>query len=126
MWVLGDTTENVAITNSMNFDMFREVLLRLALTAYVRSNASPDNKLRGPFTQMYKVTNRRENGVKAAWTRPSDNSRVKQRAGSLNVFGTGIFNERLLEMWSADDFKDYIFGTEEQVEEGAAVLGRIV
>src|SRR3546814_5211374 len=80
-------------TSSMTYEMFREVLLRLALTAYVRSDASPDNKVRGLFTQMYKVTNRRENGVKAAWMRSSDNSRVKQRAGSLNVFGTGIFNE---------------------------------
>lgn len=117
---------DIITTTFMTYDMFQEALLRLALTAFVRSSASADDKLRGLFTHMYKVVNRRENGVKAAWMRPSDNSRVKQRAGSLNTFGTGVFNERLLEMWSADNFKDYVFGVEEHVEEGAAVLGRIV
>lgn len=112
--------------SSIAFEKFREVLVRLVLQAYRRSSASPDNKLRGLFTHMYKVVNRRENGAKAAWLRSSDSSCVKQRAGSLNIFGTGIFNERFLDMWTADSFQNYVVESAQESEEGAVVLGRII
>lgn len=106
----------------LNFDQFCKVLLCMALVAY-RDISNPKItsvcKLKELLLFMWKTINSSEKATKAVNSRSSG---VASHAGSLNVYGSGLFAVQFLNLWQRDNFCNYTVAPPEQnIEDGVSV-----
>jgi hypothetical protein len=94
----------------------------MALTVHQESTASPANKVKALLVFMWRAINSSEITEKAVSDRYM--SDVKSHAGSLNIFGSGLFSDSLLTMWQNDRYPNYIAALE-KVDDSMVILERV-
>lgn len=94
----------------------------MALTVHRDSPASPENKVKTLLVFMWRAINSSEVTEKAVSDRYM--SDVKSHAGSLNIFGSGLFSDTLLTMWQKDRYPNYIAAAE-KVDDSQIILERV-
>lgn len=107
----------------LNFDTFCTSLILMALTAYRESPAaSPANKVKTLLVFMWRAINSPDVTQRAVTDRYM--SDVKSHAGSLNIFGSGLFSDTLLTMWQNDRYPNYL-ASAEKVDDSLQILERV-
>ena len=113
-------------TKGMNFTQFCQALVCMALTGYrdCASSVSALSKVKALLLFIWKVLNSSEKSQKAVNSRLAT---VSSHAGSLNMYGSGLFIEQFLAMWTKDSFVDYTSPpAPPSEEEGVDVLHKVV
>mgnify|MGYP003385037472 CR=1 FL=1 len=106
----------------LNFDTFCTSLILMALTVHRDSTASPENKVKTLLVFMWRAINSSEVTERAVTDRYM--SDVKSHAGSLNIFGSGLFSDTLLVMWQKDRYPNYIAAVEKD-DDSQVILERV-
>lgn len=109
----------------MSFELFGKALTQLAVTAYrdADSTITLKNKVMGLFLFMWKRINNPEKAADIAMTRRIVST---SHAGSLNLYGSGLFSDTFLSQWQKSGFPDYTTSEKEKGKDGASVLRNIV
>lgn len=121
----GDTSQD------LDFEHFHELLLRIAITAYASCHPSISllTKVKGLMLFLWKAVNTAdasEKAVNGRGNRSVCDSSKSTKSGDLNLFGSSIFNVRMVEVWSGDNFVEYLLPVEEEMEDGQTVLKRML
>lgn len=106
----------------LNFDTFCTSLILMALTAHRESSASPANKVKTLLVFMWRAINSPDVTQRAVTDRYM--SDVKSHAGSLNIFGSGLFSDSLLSMWQKDRYPNYLASAEKE-DDSQQILERV-
>ena len=106
----------------LNFDTFCTSLILMALTVHRESSATPANKVKALLVFMWRAINSSEIAEKAVADRYM--TEVKSHAGSLNIYGSGLFSDALLSMWQKDRYPNYLVEAN-KVENDIEILERV-
>ena len=109
----------------MTLEQFMSALLQMALIAYRDCDKSVPAKNQVMGLLLFrgkKVNNYDKTGAIANQRQAISVS----HAGSLNVFGSGLFGDTLLKIWMDDGFPDYIIPKKKDKESGGDVLRNII
>lgn len=106
----------------LNFDTFCISLILMALTAHRDSSATPANKVKALLVFMWRAINSPDVTEKAVSDRYM--SDAKSHAGSLNIFGSGLFSDTLLTMWQRDRYPNYLSSAEKE-DNSQQILERV-
>ena len=109
----------------MTLDQFMSAILQMALIAYrdCDKSVTAKNKVMGLLLFMWKKVNNYDKTGAIASQRQAI---AVSHAGSLNVFGSGLFGDTLLKIWMDDGFPDYIIPKKKDKESGGDVLRNII
>lgn len=109
----------------MDFDAFCLAILHLGLVAYrdAHESISPKHKIMGLLLYMWKKVNNKEKVTEIATSRQAISL---SHAGSLNVHGSGMFGDVLLQIWIKDNFCDYIIIPKNEKLQGKIALKSII
>jgi len=109
----------------MDFDAFCLAILHLGLVAYrdAHESISPKHKIMGLLLYMWKKVNNKEKVTEIATSRQAISL---SHAGSLNVHGSGMFGDVLLQIWIKDNFCDYIIIPKNEKLQGKVALKSII
>jgi hypothetical protein len=117
---------DVCTTRGMNFTQFCQAVVAMALTGYrdCAPGVTALSKVKALLLFIWKGLNSSEKTQKAVNSRLGS---VSSHAGSLNMFGSGLFVEQFLAMWTKDAFVDYTSArAAPEEEEGVDVLHKVV
>jgi hypothetical protein len=103
----------------------------MAITAYTSCHPSISlhTKVKGLMLFLWKAVNTAdasEKAVNGRGNRSLCDSSKSTKSGDLNLFGSSIFNVRMIEVWSNDNFVEYLVPVEEDMEDGETVLKRML
>lgn len=117
---------DVCTTRGMNFTQFCQGIICMAIAGY--RDCAPEvttlNKVKALLLFIWKGLNSSEKSQKAVNSRLAT---ISSHAGSLNMYGSGLFIEQFLAMWTKDSFPDYTSPPKVLVEEeGVNILQRVV
>jgi hypothetical protein len=109
----------------MNFDAFSQCIVFMALFAYrdAHHTVTAPNKVKALLLHMWRASGSLEKRSKAAMAKGRDGH---SHAGSLNMFGSGTFNDQFIKNWTAEGFPNYSSPVLRKVESGRHVLNRLV
>lgn len=111
----------------MSFDLFLRALVYMSFVAYrdVPSAVSADSKVKALLLYMWKAVN--DSDKTARLVRSNRSHTLTQFAGSLNLFGSGLFSDAFLAHWMKDSFVDYSTPRNDRnLSTGAAIVKGIV
>ena len=116
---------NTKKLKGMDFEAFCLAILHLGLVAYRDSHESitPKHKIMGLLLYMWKKVNNKEKVTEIASSRQAISL---SHAGSLNVHGSGMFGDVLLQIWIKDNFCDYITIPKYEKLQGKIALKSII
>lgn len=109
----------------MDFEAFCLAILHLGLVAYrdAHESIAPKHKIMGLLLYMWKKVNNKEKVTEIASSRQAISL---SHAGSLNVHGSGMFGDVLLQIWIKDNFCDYITSPKNEKLQGKIALKSII
>ncbi len=119
--------EESLLAKDMEIHQFIEALLKIALMAF-RTPENPTStsteKCKALLLYMWKAINDSDIRNKAVIVRGANTAQT--HSGSLNYFGSGLFNEDFLKIWQGDQFRNYTFMDDENVSTGEMVFDNIL
>ena len=95
------------LIDGMDFDAFLYSLHLMAVVAYkhCHSSVTANNKVKALLLFMWRAVNQGDTHAKA--TSNKDMTAGSSHAGSLNIFGAGIFSDHFLKCWTLEGFTNY-------------------
>lgn len=96
----------------MTFEHFLRSLLYMAFIAYRDSppSVTPPFKMKALLLYMWKAVN--DSDKTSRLVSNNRNNTLTHFAGSLNIFGSGMFSDLFLSNWMKDGFPDYSAGND--------------
>ncbi len=115
----------------LTLDEFRSLLVRIAVTAYEGAHESIDipTKVKGLMLFLWKAVNTADATEKAVNGRGNKSvcdASKSVKSGDLNLFGSSIFNVKMLDLWREDGFREYLEPVPVVEEDGETVLKRML
>ncbi len=112
------------LVSSMAFEQFCECLFLMALFAYRHAHPTVTriNKVKALLLFMWRASGAIDKRSKAANAKGKVGS---SHAGSLNMHGSGAFNDHFIKIWTAEGFPNYSSPVVEQTESGRSILNRL-
>lgn len=89
----------------MTLELFLRALLSMAKLAYRDQRTSQAGKLKALLLYMWKAVN--DSSRTKQLVSSNRNSTLTHFAGSLNVYGSGLFSDTFLNQWMKDGYADY-------------------
>ena len=108
----------------MGFDEFCNCLFLMAMFAYrhAHSTVTRTNKVKALLLFMWRASGAIDKRAKAANAKGKAGS---SHAGSLNMFGSGSFNDHFIKQWTAEGFPNYSSPVVNEIESGRSILDRL-
>jgi len=93
--------------SGMSFELFKRAVLYMAFIAYQRCHEAlkPVSKVKALLLFMWKAVNDSDKTMQMV--RNDRSNKLSSHAGSLNLFGSGLFSDSFLAGWIKDGFPDY-------------------
>lgn len=116
---------NTKLVAGMGFEQFCDCLFLMAVFAYRHAHATVtrQNKVKALLLFMWRASGATDKRAKAA----NAKGKVGQsHAGSLNMFGSGAFNDHFIRQWTAEGFPNYSSPVVKQMESGRSILDRLI
>ncbi len=113
------------MAKGMNFDAFCQCVVFMALFAYRQSHhtVTAPNKVKALLLHMWRASGALEKRSKAANAKGRSGH---SHAGSLNMFGSGSFNDQFIKIWTAEGFPNYASPVIPEQESGRSIVDRLV
>ena len=110
--------------SGMGFEQFCDCLLLMALFAYrdAHHTVTLPSKVKALLLFMWRASGAMDKRAKAA----NAKGKIGQsHAGSLNMFGSGAFNDHFIKLWTAEGFPNYSSAVIPKMESGRSILDRL-
>ena len=113
--------------SGMDFTLFTKAVVCMSAIAYrdCAADVTPQNKVKALLLYMWKAVNDSDKTIRMISS--TRINAVTSYAGSLNLFGSGLFSDQFLANWLKDGFTDYTTLRSDATDEnGAAVSDAVI